>query len=123
MDVGFTKVQKEKQKTAENEIRVTAKGQIKNYLGYAFRILNKTDYRSVTVKATGNAIVKALILTELIKRRAGNLHQDNKIYSMEIVDTYEPKFEGMEKMEQKRLVTAMDTVLSKDPLDDTSIGY
>ncbi len=29
----------------------------------------------------------------------------------------------MDKMEQKRLVTAMDTVLSKDPLDDTAIGY
>ena len=42
---------------------------------------------------------------------------------MEIVDTYEPKFEGMEKMEQKRLVTAMDTVLSKDPLDEKSVGY
>ncbi len=42
---------------------------------------------------------------------------------MEIVDTYEPKFEGMEKMEQKRLVTAMETVLSKDPLDTSTVGY
>ena len=47
---------------AENEIRVAAKGQIKGYLGYAFRILNKSDHRDLTIKATGNAIVKALIL-------------------------------------------------------------
>jgi len=68
------RVNKEGQVTAENEIRVQAKGQIKNYLGYAFRILNKTDHRSLSIRATGNAIVKALILIELVKRRVGNLH-------------------------------------------------
>ena len=55
-------------------MRVQAKGQIKNYLGYAFRILNKTDHRSLRIRATGNAIVKALILIELVKRRVGNLY-------------------------------------------------
>jgi len=103
--------------TAENEIRVAAKGAIKNYLGYAFRILNKTDHRSLTIRATGNAIVKALILIELVKRRVGELHQLNKIYSMEIV-SHEDRIEGMDKIETRRRVTAMDTTLSKDPLDD-----
>lgn len=37
---------------------------------------------------------------------------------MEIVDVYEPKFEGMEKMEQKRRVTAFDTILSKVPFNE-----
>jgi DNA-binding protein len=55
--------------TAENEIRVAASGQIKKYLGYAFRILTKTDHKDLKIRATGNAIVKALILIELIKRR------------------------------------------------------
>lgn len=64
----------EHEPAADNEIRVAAKGQIKSYLGYAFRILNKTEYRELTIKATGNAIVKALILIELIKRRIGGLH-------------------------------------------------
>ena len=45
---------------------VAAKGQIKNYLGYAFRILNKTDHRNLKIRATGDAIVKALILIKLI---------------------------------------------------------
>ena len=60
--------------TAENEIMVAAKGKIKSYLGYAFRILNKTDYRQLKIKATGNAIVKALILVELIKKKVGEIH-------------------------------------------------
>jgi len=68
------KLNKEGNVTAENEIRIQAKGQIKKYLGYAFRILNKTDYRTLKISATGNAIVKALILIELVKRRVGDLH-------------------------------------------------
>jgi len=102
---------------------VQAKGQIKNYLGYAFRILNKTDHRSLSIRATGNAIVKALILIELVKRRVGNLHQRNKIYSLEIKTEEECKIEGMPKIETKRRVTAMDTELSKDPLDSNDAGY
>ena len=60
--------------TADNEIMVAAKGKIKSYLGYAFRILNKTDFRTLKIKATGNAIVKALILVELIKKKVGEIH-------------------------------------------------
>jgi len=67
--------------------------------------------------------VKALILIELVKRRVGDLHQLNKIYSMEIVTYEESKIEGMEKIENKRRVTAMDTILSKDQLDETDPGY
>jgi DNA-binding protein len=57
------------------------------------------DHKSLIIRATGNAIVKALILIELVKRRVGNLHQLNKIYSMEIVDEFEPNVEGMDKIE------------------------
>ncbi len=53
---------------------MTSKGQIKKYLGYALRILTKTDMRDLIIKATGNAIVKALILIEIVKRRVGDLH-------------------------------------------------
>lgn len=102
---------------------MAAKGQIKNYLGYAFRILNKTDHKSLKIRATGNAIVKALILIELVKRRVGDLHQLNKIYSMEIVTYEESKIEGMDKIENKRRVTAMDTILSKEVLDEADPGY
>jgi len=120
---GYKKILKEKTKTEENEIRVTSKGQIKKYLGYALRVLTKTDMRSLVIKATGNAIVKALILIEIVKRRVGDLHQINEIKSMEIVDEFEPLDPAMEKIEQKRRVTCLDCVLSKDKLDETHIGY
>lgn len=59
---------------AENEIRVAVGGQVSNYLGYAFRILNKSQHEELVIKSTGNAMVKALILIELVKRRIGDLH-------------------------------------------------
>lgn len=67
-------ITKKHEEMAENEIKITSKGQIKNYLGYAFRILNKTSHRNLKIRATGNAIVKALILIELVKRRVPELH-------------------------------------------------
>lgn len=111
---------KNSEPTAENEIRVAAKGQIKNYLGYAFRILNKTNHKSLKISATGNAIVKANILIELVKRRVGDLHQLNKIYSR-VITSFEEKLG--EKVETQRRVTAMDTLLSKEPLDKNDPGY
>lgn len=71
----YHKVQKKKEETAENEIRVAVTGQVSSYLGYAFRILNpKSTHKQLSIRATGNAIVKALILIELVKRRIGDLH-------------------------------------------------
>ena len=109
--------------TAQNEIRVTSKGQIKKYLGYALRVLTKTELKDLRIRATGNAIVKALILIEIVKRRVGDLHQINEITSTEIIDELEPQVEGLEKIEQKRRVTCLDCHLSKDPLDTQHVGY
>jgi hypothetical protein len=67
--------------------------------------------------------VKALILIELVKRRIGDLHQLNKIHSTVIVDVYEPKVEGLEKITQPRRVAALDCILSKEPLDNEKVGY
>jgi len=110
----------QREPTAENEIHVAAKGHIKNYLGYAFRILNKTNHQQLKIRATGNAIVKANILIELVKRRVGDLHQLNSIYSM-VISSHEEKLG--EKIETKRRVTAMDTLLSKSALDTNDPGY
>ena len=112
----YKKVEKERTKTDENEIRVTSKGKIKSYLGYALRIFDKerTSFNSLKIRATGNAIVKALILIELVKRRIGDLHQINEITSTEITDEYEPQVEGLDRLEQKRRVTCLDCLLSRD---------
>ena len=114
---------KDGKQTPENEIRVKAKGQIQDNLRYAFRIFKETNFTFLKISATGNAIVKALILIELVKRRVGNLYQINRIDSDVIVTEEETKIEDMPKVETKRRVTKMETILSKEPLDENDIGY
>ena len=40
-----------------------------------------------------------------------------------MIDIFDPKVDGLEVIEQKRRVTAMMTILSKDELDSNYIGY
>ena len=47
----------------------------------------------------------------------------NNIHSMVIEDVYKPKVEGLEPIKQARRVTALDCVLSKEPLDTKAVGY
>lgn len=83
--------------------------------------MDKTDHKYLTVRATGNAIVKALILIELVKRRKGDLHQLNQIYSIEIVTIENSNQEGIGSFENRRRVTAMDTILSREILTKADI--
>ena len=62
-------------------------------------------------------------IVELIKRKIGNLHQINRIQTIQIVDRYESKVKGLEPHETTRNVTAYDCILSKVPLDTADIGY
>ena len=111
---GFTKVEKEKTQTEKNEIRVTAKGDIRSKFNYAEKLITKENLRILEIRGTGNAIVKALILIEMIKRRIGNLHQITRITSSEIIDEYEPNIEGLEKIQQVRRVTCLHCTFSLD---------
>ena len=62
-------------KTPENEIRVTSKGFLQGYVRYGIRILTRAEeHKSLTIKATGQAITNGLILVEILKRRVGELH-------------------------------------------------
>jgi ribonuclease P/MRP protein subunit RPP25 len=69
-------------------------------LNIAQNILNDeaNEKKSLTVKATGNAIVKAVILSELVKRKVGGLYQINKVHHIDIEDVYEPTMEGLDRI-------------------------
>ena len=122
---GYKKVIKAKPKTEENEIRVTTEGEIKKYLNYALRVLTKTaDMNSLKIISTGAAMLKGLILIEIVKRRVGGLHQINNIDSYEIDEELEPELEGLPKITQKRRVVYFECNLFKDlPFHSYEPGY
>lgn len=67
----------------------------------------------VKVIAADRLIEKALWVAEVIKRRVEGLHQITEITEKEIVDVYEPKEEGLLRVEQKRYLTVVEVTLTK----------
>ncbi len=74
----YRKIKEERDHTKEgkddNEIRVTSDRFLRKYLNTAERILNDEEAKELIIKATGNAIVNAIGLAELLKRRNEGLH-------------------------------------------------
>jgi DNA-binding protein len=100
-----------------NEIRVKADAMLSRYVHYALKCM-KEGSRSLKIKGTGTATCKVLQLTEILKRRIGNLYQSNNLYSMYV----ESNRDGQDG-EAKRRISVFESVLSMDPLDTTDIGY
>ena len=65
------------------------------------------DKSFVTIKAAEKVSDKALWVAEVVKRRVEGLHQINNITEREIVDIYEPKEEGLLRVEQRRYLTIL----------------
>merc|ERR1712039_1164588 len=105
------------------EIRVTAAGSVSAYVSRAAKVFNELERPQVVIKATGNALTKAVTLAEVIKRRFKDLHQITVLLNTEIVDEYEPLEEGLDKVTDTRSVPVIEITLSKEPLDTSDKGY
>ena len=53
----------------------------------------------------------------MLKRKVRGLHQIININEREIVDVYEPKEEGLKRVEQKRYLTILEVTLTKTPTE------
>lgn len=114
---------KDTEAKADNEIRVTAVGSVSAYVSFAAKVFNDMEKSEVVVKATGNALAKAVTLAEVIKRRFKGLHQITKLGLTEIKDEYEPLEEGLDKVTDTRSVPYAEITLSKKELDTKDVGY
>uniref|UniRef100_A0A453HM49 DNA/RNA-binding protein Alba-like domain-containing protein n=1 Tax=Aegilops tauschii subsp. strangulata TaxID=200361 RepID=A0A453HM49_AEGTS len=121
----YQRVEKPRNETPirENEIRITALGRMRNYIGYGMSLLEENGHDEITIKAMGRAINKTVMVAELIKRRVAGLHQNTSIESVGITDTWEPLEEGLVPLETTRHVSMITLTLSKEPLDTSSPGY
>lgn len=102
---------------APNEIRVKADARLFRYVKYAMKCLSEGQ-RTLMLKGTGTATSKVLQLTEILKRRIGNLYQTNKLYSVHV----ESRRDSRDGDEMRR-ISVFESVLSMDPLDRTDVGY
>lgn len=121
----YVRVEKRKEDAPiqENEVRIMATNKMRNYISYALTLLQDKGHRSVQLKAMGRAINKTVTIAEIIKRRVKGLHQLTEIGSVVITDTWEPKEEGLNRLEITRHVSVITITLSMDELDTTHPGY
>ena len=70
----YRHVPRPKEAQADNEMRITSQGAIENYIQYAATILLEKKKPDLIIKSTGNAIPKAVILAEALKRRIKGLY-------------------------------------------------
>merc|ERR1712083_645216 len=84
---------------------------------------NELSKSKVVIKASGNALTKAVTAAEVIKRRFKGLHQITALGSVDIVDEYEPLEEGLDTVTDTRTVSTIEITLSKDALDTANKGY
>lgn len=121
----YTRISKNTGNISENEIRVKSSKETKFYVGYALHMLEKSNSESITIKATGNAIPKAVNVVEILKRRVENIHQINRVRNVEVEDTYEPLEEGLDTVIVKRYLSLIEITLTKklEPKQNQEPGY
>lgn len=71
----YVKILKPKEEAKKNEIKVAINGALNKYFRYAQQVLQKTDeFDHIKIRASGNAIRKAILLVEQIKNKIGDLN-------------------------------------------------
>lgn len=134
----YQRIEKPLEQLPSNEIRVKRGVGIGRYLKRAHELLNGSTTEAqgetpeqtiepssdhIVIKGVSNAVETAVKLAELIKHRIKGLHQINKINHITIVDEYDPLEEGLDHLKFTRIVTMLEILLSKNPLDTSDPGY
>ena len=87
------------------------------------RLFKKDGLSTVVIKASGQALARAVRVAEEIKRKEPGLHQINAFSKKTIQDRYRPLEEGLDEVVKDRVLDGLEITLSKNPLDKTHSGY
>lgn len=81
--------------------------------------------RQIVFTGVGPSVSKAITCVEIMKRRAGGLHQVTRLLYSSLQETWEPlePSAGLESITVTRNVPAIWVLLSRDPLDSNAAGY
>lgn len=98
---------------------------IRATVNYILGLLARGGSDSVSIKATGQAISKAVRVAEIVKRKVLDLHQVNSISNMEVQDVYIPEEEGLDEVVVKKKISILEISLRKNANDQIkgNAGY
>ncbi len=121
----YVKIKKAGDTAPENEIRIRAVPRIGRYISYAASLLLEKKLDTVLIKASGNAAKSACQITEILRHRIKGLHQVSALKTITVVDEYEPREEGLDRVSVERKLAVLEITLSLKAgvLDEKAPGY
>jgi DNA-binding protein len=114
---------REENKKQDNEIFVSSAGNPIFFVKDGLLILKKKTSDTIIIKASGQALPKAVRVAEEIKRKEPGLYQVNSFEKRVIKDLYKPREEGLDEVVKERYIEGIEIVLSKKQLDANHPGY
>ena len=122
----YTRVQKTKNTHSEPNsiINIKSTGSSKKYIAYGAKLLINQKYEKIILKASGNAVNKALLTADVLKKKIKGLAQINEIKSEEIEDEYQSKTPDLENVKVKKNLAILEISLANETkLDKDHYGY
>ena len=90
----------------------------RKYIQRALFLFFKGDYQSVNIFASSRLFERACNVAKVIKGLVYGLHEIITLRKKQYVQVYEPKEEGLVRIEEKKYRTIVEIVLTKKPTEE-----
>jgi len=103
-------------------MRVKAGSKTKNLIQFAEKKIAQEP--QIMWEGSGDAVHKTITCAEIFKKKFNHsLHQITRLSSTTIVETWNPRLDGLDPMRVKRHLPYVKILLAKDPLSTDANGY
>lgn len=119
----YRKVRKDGEKAPDNEVRITKRKPLRNYVTYVLSQFRERNATEVTLRSMGETMDKIVSVAEIVKYRVKGLYQINNIGSQTFEDVFEPLYEGLDTLVFKRTVQYFTITLTKNAPKDKTYGF
>jgi len=119
----YIKVRNTAEKAPDNEVRITKRKPLRNYVTYVLSQFRERNATEVTLRSMGETMDKIVSVAEIVKYRVKGLYQVNNIGSQTFEDVYEPKEEGLDTLKFKRTVQFFTIKLTKTAPGEKTYGF
>jgi len=105
-------------------INIKSTGSTKKYIAYGAKLLINEKFPKISLTASGNAVNKALITADILRKKIKGLSQINEIKSKEVEDEFQAKNSDQIKIKIMKNLAILEIILSNENnLDESHYGY
>jgi len=123
MSNAYRKVRNTAEKAPDNEVRITKRKPLRNYVTYVLSQFRERNATEVTLRSMGETMDKIVSVAEIVRYRVKGLYQINNIGSQTFEDVYEPLEEGLDVLRFKRTVQFFTITLTKNEPKERTYGF